>query len=353
MSRISAVTFHYILKAIEQRSHVPMAELLAHGGIDPALFERENAQIDSSRLSVIFAHAVAVTGDEHLSLHIGESVPYQSLGLLGYLLVHTRSVGEMLERFHRFQKLVGRRLKFHLEAQDGGYKLAIYIKGNPLIPVPRFHAEVHLSALMNIIRQICGWQLVPERVCFAHEAPEEPQEYLRIFGPNVRFGAEENAIYLGSGALQMPIATSNPSMLRFFESQAQQILDDLEDSSWYARVKHVILRHLGEEDVTIEFVASKLGIGPRTLQSRLKEESQSYRGALNAVRRQLAEHYILHTRMDFASIALFLGYSDPTAFFRAYRSWNGTTPSRHRHSGIARGHAPGSNPACLSPHPPL
>ena len=330
MPKVSAITVHYVLKSIQQQTGLPLETLTAKMGVDPEIFQHEEARIDAKRLLRVFQFAVEAAQDPYLALHIGESVPYQSLGLLGYLLVHTDSAGEMLRTFNRYQKLIGRQMKFHFEEDDEQFKMAVYLSENRHLPVPRYHVEVHLAALINIIRQVSGHPIVPQRVDFSFERPEAPGEYERIFGPNLRFAQEENAIVLEKHAMEIPLRTSNPSMLRFFEAQAGAILEHYERTSWYARVKHVILKNLGKEGVAIGDVAEALGVSVRTLQYHLKAESRSYRDAINTVRKQLGRHYVENTAIDFSTIAVLLDYAEPSIFFRAFKQWHGATPKAMR-----------------------
>lgn len=329
-STIAAVTFQTVIRTICVQTGLEEGKLISHSGIDPESFERDNARIPSEKLSHIFQFAMQESGDPYLALHIGESIPYQSLGLLGYLLINAGTVGEMLEKFNRYQKLVGERLKFHFEDDGKQYRIALYIQGNPMIPVPRFHAEVHLAAILNIINQIAGQRLQPDRAAFWHEKPSEVEGYRNLFGCDLLFEAQESAIYLSKSGLGIPLQFSNPGMLRYFEAQARRILEDIEEKSAYSDVKQVILQSLGEEEVDIGFVSRKLGLSVRVLQKRLKEEDHTFREALNQVRSQLATHYIKHTDMDMGSIALFLGYSESSAFLRAYKKMTGKRPGEIR-----------------------
>ncbi len=330
MPKVSAVTFHYVLRAIGQTARIDEADLIAQSGLDPKVFQEENALIDTEKLTRIFHYAIERSGDPNLALHIGEAVPYQSLGLLGYLLVNTDTVGEMLAKFYHYQRLISKRLNFRFTDEGERYKLAVTISQNPHLPVPRFHAEVHLCAIVNILRQIAGYPLMPQEATFAYDAPADRSEHERIFGRQLRFGADENAVFFDKSDLTAPIATSNASMLHYFEVQAQRILEEMDAASWYARVKHVILKEIGEKEISIEEVAKGLDVSIRTLQNRLKEEGKSFRGALGSVRKQLARHYIQNTKMELGAIAVFLGYSEPSAFFRAYKQWTGETPSALR-----------------------
>lgn len=337
MSKISAVTFHFVLKAIARQTSLDASQLLQKAEVDPQIFSQENARISSQKLSEVFHYAMKASGDESLALHIGEAASYQSLGLLGFLLVHTASVGEMLEKFNRYQGLIGNRLRFHFSEEAQYYKIALHIQSNPNIPVPQYHAEAHLSTILNLIRQLSGHQIMADTVSFWHSQPDNLDEYIRIFGPNVRFGAGESAIVLLKSALNLPLDYSNPSMLHYFETEAKKLLQDAEITSCFADVKQLILRQIGEGEVTLETVATQLNVSERVLQKQLQQESHSFREALESVRQQLAKHYLEHTTMDIGAIAIFLGYSESSAFLRAFKRWFGLTPNAYRrHNVISR-----------------
>ena len=68
----------------------------------------------------------------------------------------------------------------------------------------------------------------------------------------------------------------------------------------------------------------------RTLQRRITTEGTSFRRLVRDPRYELAKHYLLDASLDLAETAYLLGYGDPNSFFRAFREWEGTTPSEWR-----------------------
>jgi len=90
------------------------------------------------------------------------------------------------------------------------------------------------------------------------------------------------------------------------------------------------LSALGRESVTIEATARRLGVGPRTLQRQLRERGTSFRDVLESVRRELALAYVRQGKFDAAEVGFLLGFSRPSAFYRAFRRWTGGTPSAYR-----------------------
>ncbi|QKF81191.1 AraC family transcriptional regulator [Halarcobacter ebronensis] len=329
MVKVSSVTFHYVLKALQANTKISIEEMLEVANLDKEIILRTDYQINSRKLSEIFKYCMEKSNDFSLSLKIGSSITYHSLGILGYLMLNADSLKDMIEKFNYYQNLISGFVKFHLELSEEYYKLSIYINENPSIPVPSFHAEVHLSAILSILSQIVDKKIVPDKTYFSGERVSHLDEYKKIFGERIFFDAGENSIFFNHRTLLTKVDNSNPAMLEYFKMQANKILDDMKESSCYSKVKREILKNIGENEISIEFIAQKLGMGTRTLQYSLKQENKKFRDALLSVRMNLANHYINNTKMDFSSIAFYLGYSEPSSFFRAYKNYFDKTPTQN------------------------
>ncbi len=328
MAEVSSITFNYALKALEKTTNISIQEMLNLANLSSEVLSKHDGKIDSKKLSLIFKYCMQKSNNSALALHIGEAVSYQSLGLLGYLLLNTNNLKQMIEKFNYYQKLISGYFKFQFFNDGVYYKLAIYINENPMIPVPSFHAQVHLSSIVSILTQILGEKVTPEFTFFSQEKGENIVEYKKIFGENIFFSKEENAIFFKIDKLDIPVKNSNPSMLNYFENEAKKILDELEIQTWYAKVEKEIFKNIGEKQITIDLISSNLGLSSRTLQNYLKIENKTFRDALNKIRQKLAQHYIENTKMDLGTISFLLGYSEPSSFFRAYKKWNKKTPKQ-------------------------
>lgn len=331
MADVSSVTFQYVLKALEAKTGISLKEMLDFVDIkEESLAANEN--IKSYKISAIFRYCMEKTDNPNLALDLGESISYHSLGILGYLLLNTQNLKQMIEKFSHYQILISRHLKFYFKEDEEYYKFAIYINANRYIPVPSFHAEVHLSAILKILSDILGSRVTPAFTYFSYAKQNDSKRYKEIFGENIYYEKDENAIFFKKDELDIPVNNANPSMLGFFEAQANAILQELQSSSYYKRVEKEILKNIGAEDITVELVASNLELSVRTLQNYLKAENKSFIEAYTNVRKKLAKHYILNTKLDDTTISYLLGYSEVSSFYRAYKKWNGSTPKELRNS---------------------
>lgn len=330
MAEVSSVTFHYVLKSLEKITSIKIEEMLEKADISKDILSNHETKIDSKQLSFICRYCAVKSNNPHLALHIGQATSYQSLGILGYLLLNTKNLKEIIEKFNTYQKLISGYFKFYFNDDGTYYKLAIYINENPMIPVPSFHAQVHLSSLVSILSQILGEKVIPNFTCFSQDEYKNIDEFKKIFGENISFKKQENAIFFKKDRLNIPVKNSNSSMLEYFENQANKILDEQKEQSWYSKVEKEIFKNIGVNEITIDMISNNLNLTPRTLQNYLKAESKTFREALDNIRQKLAKHYINHTDMDLGTISIFLGYSEASSFFRAYKRWNNKTPKESK-----------------------
>jgi AraC-like DNA-binding protein len=335
MAEVSSVTFHYVLKTLQMKTKIPIEQMVEVVGLNIENIEKSET-IKSYKLSAIFRYCMEKTNNPNLAFDIGQSIPYQSLGLLGYLLLNASNLKDMIEKFHTYQKLISKHIAFHFFEDEHYYKFAIYVNENRYIPVPSFHAEVHLSSILNILTQILGQKVIPAFTYLAYTKQSDSIRYEDVFGPNIYFEEDENAIFFKKDQLNIPVNNANPSMLGFFEKQANQILQELDDKTWFQKTEKEILKHIGDKEITIEFVASNLGLSTRTLQNHLKKESKKFQEALTKVRKSLTQHYFKNTSLDDTSISFLLGYSEVSSFYRAYKKWYGQTPKQTKNQEIVK-----------------
>lgn len=95
-------------------------------------------------------------------------------------------------------------------------------------------------------------------------------------------------------------------------------------------IRRAVAAELARGDARLATVARRLGTTSRTLQRRLRAEGLSHQQLLDEARREAAERYLRESSLAIAEIAYLLGYSEPSAFHRAFRRWSGTTPSEVR-----------------------
>ncbi len=330
MSQVSAVTVYYVLSVLNIHYKIDIEKLLKEVEIDSNIFNKKDSYIKSSKLKLLFHKVVELSNDKCIALHLGELALPESLGLLGYMLSNTATVGEMLKKMCKFSNIIGKNLQFVLTPTKFGYKISLHMCYNPLMLLPRYKSEIHLSAVISIIRKLSGVYIVPQKVYFQHPKVDIIREYKKIFGDHLHFNSHENALIISNKDLNISLKNPYPGLLRYFESQAEKIIENLYDENWHIKVEKMILVKIGNEEVDIKNIASDFNISIQTLQRHLKEEGFVYSKILEDIRKKLAKYYLSNFSIDIATIAIYLGYNDVSSFSRSFKKWFGISPQLYR-----------------------
>ena len=157
----------------------------------------------------------------------------------------------------------------------------------------------------------------------------------QIFRCNVSFGQPENAIVLPAHMLDLPLRDADPEVHKVARSRMQRAV-----TQYHARdnlleqVRLEIQNRLQQGVPQLEPIADQLGIKPWTLRRQLRAENTDFSSLLEDERRRLACDWLLHSERSVNQIALDLGYSEQSAFNRAFKRWFSITPVQYRsHQG--------------------
>ena len=151
------------------------------------------------------------------------------------------------------------------------------------------------------------------------------------FNCPVNFGASRNAIVLHSQDLDRPFATYDAELLEMMQSALEKKARGCrEEASASEQVKWLLKQMLAGGRPDITDVARELGLSVRTLQRRIDEEGTTFRDLLLEVRQELVRKYFAQPGIQINEVAFQLGYEDTNSFYRAFRNWEGTTPSQWR-----------------------
>jgi AraC-like DNA-binding protein len=294
--------------------------LLAGAGLRREDVENPDSAIAPSACAAVFRAASDERRVANLALHLALRTPVGATPLLDYLIVSAGSVGEGLSRLCRYLRLV-----------NPGIRLAIDDRADPVrVVVERAHGafEVELTVALAILRfrRETNGQLRAAHASFAHE-PEDAVEYAEALGCPVRVRSSWNGWALSRAAMAFPLKRRDPALHRWLERQAADILSRLPaDGDVRDEVRSVLSSQLMVGDLRIDEAARRLATTPRTLQRRLARAGTSFEALCDDARKQAARSYVTDTTLTIAEVAYLLGYSETTAFHRAFRRWFGTTP---------------------------
>ncbi len=284
--------------------------------------------VDVERWAAMLARAEDRLGDPLLGLHLGASITVRHLGILGTVLLACDNLAAALQKFDRYQRLIFDVTPMLRRAGDGYVDL---VWDNRAYQPARLVEETGFAVLIQFCRSLVRGSVQPRLVEFALEGPGERAAYEAFFGCEVRFGCPEPRIRLGNELFAMPLKSPDLALVEVLEQHANRLLSQLpQQQEIVEQVRRAIADRLREGEPDIEQVSAKLGLSSRTLQKRLQKAGTGFRDETQLVRRSLAMSYLQDPRLQIVEIALLLGYSEQSAFTRAFREWTGRPPGQMR-----------------------
>ncbi|PCC68985.1 AraC-type DNA-binding protein [Nannocystis exedens] len=250
------------------------------------------------------------------------------LDALGFLLGSSSDLAAALDRFVAFQALYTEGERYEAVAVGDD---AVALRYHPFGPPRRAHAWMAEVTFLDFLVNAPRWlgRELAVRAVRMRRGPPADAELRRALGP-VEFGALCDELVLPRAELTLRMPGADPALHAFFERFVRGQLARLPaDGSVRARVRLQVARRLHRGAPTLHALADELGLAPRTLQRKLQAEGETLAGLVDAVRRERAAE-LLAGPQPLSEVSYLLGFSAPSAFFRAFRRWTGETPEGYR-----------------------
>lgn len=284
-----------------------------------------------SAFCALFEESARQTGYENFGLWFGNQFAPRDLGLWGYAAVSAPTLGSALEQlvglFRYHQESSAMRLR---SDEDGLMRLEYQITA-PAIVERRQDAELSLGMFLNFFRECCGAGWTPEEVHFEHPRPSMPKEHEAAFGAPVYFSQPTNALLFRPECLHRPMPARDLKLLAVMQTCLTQLGSAAPaEDALIDRVRTAIRTRLPDGYPALEDVAEDLHVSACAIGRDLHDAGTTYTEVVEGVRRDLALSYMKQRRLPFSEIALLLGYSELSAFSRAFRRWTGASPRAWR-----------------------
>jgi AraC-like DNA-binding protein len=303
------------------------------GEAPPEPRDRGLGRYPVTRWRALLERASAALRDPLLGLHLGRSVTPAHFGVMGYVLLACPNLGAALARFEQYQRLYYDVNPMRSSVASGAVMLEWGVESGrpgPLVD------ECAITALVQFTRDLTGRAGAPLLVEFANPAPADTRPYRDYFGCPVHFGGAATILRFPLAMLALKLRQPDPTLMAVLQREADALLAELPHSDDFEQaVRRCIARLAREGEPSLARVAEELHVSTRTLHRKLEARERNFRALLDDTRRHLAEDYLADPRLQLAEIAQLLGYSDQTAFNRAFRRWTGRTPRAARRATSA------------------
>jgi AraC-like DNA-binding protein len=329
--RQQSISVHFlraVLKYAVARGVDPV-KLLRDNRISPRLLYEDDARISIERFADLQVSTMLAMGDEGLG-YSQRPLPIGSWSMMCYAVIHCDTLGKALARYCRFFSLFQHitSTELLLDESHAIVRLANTTHGGA---IDQYAGELALFNCHRFMSWLAQELLPAVTFNFNHPVPPHVEEYRAMFAGNpVQFNQPHCEMVLNRALLDKPVSQNEQSLSRFLRHPVLAMLTQHYDrSSWTSRVKKLLRKDL-EHMPELEPVAALLDIHPQTLRRRLNKEGTSFSELKGQVRRDVALHYLGKQGLSIEEIAHRAGFSESSAFIRAFKGWTGVTPYTYR-----------------------
>ncbi|MFK0198882.1 AraC family transcriptional regulator [Streptomyces lavendulae] len=326
------ITVHHVRAVLAgaRRGGFDLVPLLQEAHIPPLLLGDDRARITPAQFARLFRALYRTTQDEFLGLSGVPSRP-GTFAMMCHACLGSRDLGAAVERAAVFYGLFPGGPELALEVADGQARFTVL--GDFEGDEERFLTECVLAIWHRLSSWLVGRRIPLAHAAFAYPAPPHAQEYEALFGCPVRFGAGRTGAAFDAHWLTAPLVRDEAELDAMLRRAPFDLLSRPAYGTTVAeQVRRSLTRRLRDSPRLPELgeVAARLAVSPATLRRRLRQEGTSFQQLKDHVRRDAAIAGLAEGGEPIAELAARLGFSEDTAFHRAFRRWTGTTPGAYR-----------------------
>ncbi len=317
---ISVATLRPLAGLLDRIGESSTAFLAALGITDTAA---PNAFVPAGAVDRELDAIASRRGDPAFGLTLAKATAGRPIGLFGHYVWISGTVRDALVRATERWGLVTQRTRLEL-VDAGDTTILRAVPFAPLAPRGRHLAELPFATLALRTREATDGAIELRAVRFAHPG-EASATYREVFGAPVSFDATFDELDLATTSLDLPLAGADPITSAALAARVEELAAPPADPL-VERVRAAAAERLDREP-TPEVLARALGVSARTLRRHLEARGLSLRTIVDELRRQRADA-LFAGGSSVKEVAATLGFSEASAFSRAYKRWTGRAPSK-------------------------
>lgn len=290
------------------------------------------------RAEAVWREIAAALPGRAFALAYARAIDPDDFGLLGLAVRTAPTLRQALDRVARYAQLftpeppwawrplgdcagVGFELRARLSADGGLHELL---------------AVTWIAELYAVMSKMLAARPEVRAVHLPAVPPGPLSEYVEFFGCTPSIGGDWSGFEFDHHLLERPSSRADAGVSSFLVEQLEALAAEDAAKKRPAldeRLRPMIAKAFADGGApSMATVARRLAMSERTLRRRLEDAGRRWTDLVDEVRRQLAFSLLSQDDASMAEVAFMLGYSEPSAFFRAFRRWTGETPTTWRES---------------------
>ncbi|MCV6613571.1 MAG: AraC family transcriptional regulator, partial [Cellvibrionaceae bacterium] len=282
---------------------------------------QEDTPVPLSTVAELYNEVAELTDCDYLGCEIGTRYHYESAGMVILMMLAAPSVEKGLQALMRYDPFFDTAIDIEMDIgkYDSSFSANIINPKQVWVEHICDYLMVFIAAALNTASR----KPMPcKEVWLAYPSNKSAAPLEKIFNCPVKFGQSCNRIVFSSSYLREKFYSSNSYLFDLLSREVSRHASGENGAQYFINALcREIVNQYKSQAPTVESVAAKLNMSGRTLRRRLAEQGSNFQAVKNQAREQQARYYLSHTNMNLSAIALELGFSELSAFSRAFRSW--------------------------------
>ncbi len=328
MGKISSLFVRKVVAAADDSVDKP--GVLEGIGLDPEASSDVDVLVSGEAYLDLLEHlAERETGPVMFHLRAGSTMRCDEYGVLGLAVKSAPTLRDSYWRIERYGRLLIGESAYSVDTLANGVCIRIN-RGSSRLGL-RLSNEAAMSTFWSLSKDAAGKAFNPVAVYYQHSCDTSPDHYESFYGCPVHFDSEFNGLCVATELANEPNKVGDNSIVDYFDQQLDAKVEahDIRPT-WQVSVRDEVARSLSGGVPAKKDIARKLGVSDSTLLRRLSEEGLTYKGVVEDTQRNLAKQLLSKTEYSLAEVAFMTGFSEQSAFNRAFKRWAGQTPRSFR-----------------------
>ena len=279
----------------------------------------------------LWEQAVKLTGDETFGMYLGDQNIVSYLGLLGYLIQNCPTLRDVILVLQKHQERVSGWTSYDPEfsKKEAVINYKIHPIWQNISPGTARHAiEMAMTGTLSGLKMLAGKKVIPIKAELSYDRKISLDKYIKVYQCPVSFNKEENRFYFSPEQLELPVLSHDKSLYSLFGKLLEEKENSMHDQSesFPKTITKVIMRDFKGQIPSLDVAAFHMNLSSRSFQRKLQAEGVTYRMVTADLKKELATNLLKNSDHKINTIAEVLGYTEPSAFRKAFKSWTNATP---------------------------
>jgi AraC-like DNA-binding protein len=303
---------------------IPLKRIFRGTNLSEAWLKDDNALISKAHYLNIVNNALDESKDPSLALHLGQKHNLGELGIWGYAIISSPTLGDANQVAIQYWELQGSLVTLSYQKEDN-YSIWRILPAFPMDNLRSwiFAVEELISTFLSGSGFLSKEDFQIEEIHLSYPDPGYGLLYREMFKCPVYFNEETDMFRISFNFDDIPTSMGNPILADICRQQCQQLMTKLKVSDeLISTIRNLLITSLGQFP-RLPVIARQMAMSSRTLRRRLQERNVTYQNILDDIRIELTKEYIATTNLSVDQIASRIGFSEATTLRRAFKKWTG------------------------------